>query len=239
MEGIRASYGTPVISGQRILGLIPARGGSVGIPRKNIRPLGGKPLLAWTVDAATQSRYLDRVAVSTDDEEIAAVARRCGAEVPFLRPAALAANAAQGIDVVRHALALLRDVDAIVLLQPTSPFRVAADIDGALDTWRAHNAPVVSVTESPLSPYLMFNITGDRLAPILEWPAGETNRQHLPVTYALNGAVYVASRTMLADDAGFLTPATRPYLMPAKRSVDLDTEHDWQYAEFLLRERRP
>ena len=228
-----------MIDGQRILGLIPARGGSVGIPRKNIRSLGGKPLLAWAVEAAAMSRFIDRIVVSTDDDEIAAVARACGAEVPFLRPAALATDAAQGIDVVRHALAEMPEMDVVVLLQPTSPFRTVDDIDGALDAWRGHDAPVVSVTESPVSPFLMHAIHDGRLAPVLERPAGETNRQRLPTTYVLNGAVYVASRTMLGSDAGFLTPATRPYRMPAERSVDLDDEQDWQYAEFLLRDRRP
>jgi CMP-N-acetylneuraminic acid synthetase len=226
-----------MISGKRLLGLIPARGGSVGIPRKNIRLLGGKPLVAWSIEAARLTRYLDRVVVSTDDPEIAACARQYGAETPFARPAELATNTAQGVDVVLHALDEIPDADAVVLLQPTSPFRSVDDIDRAIELWDAGGATVVAVTEAAQSPYLMYRLAEGVLVPILKERSDDTNRQRLPTTYVLNGAVYVADRAALLADRAFMTPATRPYVMPAERSVDLDDEADWKYAEFLLRGR--
>jgi N-acylneuraminate cytidylyltransferase len=226
-----------MIGGKRLLGLVPARGGSTGIPRKNIRLLGGKPLVAWSIDAARRSRYLDRVVVSTDDEEIAACARNCGAETPFIRPTGLATDAAQGVDVVLHALDQLLDMDAVVLLQPTSPFRSVDDIDRAVEQWNMNGTTVVSVTESPVSPYLAYRIADGGLVPVLKEHAGEGNRQQLPKTYTLNGAVYVAGRSALIADRAFITTTTRAYIMPAERSVDIDRESDWQYAEFLLRDR--
>lgn len=226
-----------MIGGKRLLGLIPARGGSVGIPRKNIRRLGDKPLIAWSIDVARRSQHLDRVVVSTDDGEIAACARTHGAEVPFMRPPALATATAQGIDVVLHALEQLLDVDAVALLQPTSPFRSVDDIDQAIEDWDSSGRTVVSVTESPKSPYLSFRIEQSALVPLLRHPTSGTNRQQLPVTYVLNGAVYVAGRSTLLAERSFMTAATRAYLMPTERSLDLDSESDWKYAEFLLRSR--
>lgn len=226
-----------MISGKRLLGLIPARGGSLGIPRKNIRLLGGKPLVAWSIEAARLSRYLDRVVVSTDDPEIAACARQYGGETPFARPAELATDTAQGVDVVLHALDEMPDADAVVLLQPTSPLRSVDDIDRAIELWDAGGAIVVAVTEAAQSPYLMYRLAEGGLVPVLKERSDDTNRQRVPTTYVLNGAVYVADRAALLAERAFMTPATRPYVMPAERSVDLDDEADWQYAEFLLRGR--
>jgi CMP-N,N'-diacetyllegionaminic acid synthase len=226
-----------VISGKRLVGLVPARGGSVGMPRKNVRLLGDKPLIAWTIEAARGSRHLDRVVVSTDDDEIAACARAYGAETPFMRPAELATDSAQGIDVVLHALEQIRDADAIVLLQPTSPFRSTEDIDQAVENADSTGQPVVSVTESPKSPYLSYEIAKGILVPVLQQRTGATNRQQFPATYTLNGAVYVATRSALLTHRSFMTATTRAYVMPAERSIDLDAESDWKYAEFLLRNR--
>lgn len=122
-----------MVHGKRVLAVIPARGGSKRVPRKNIRPVAGKPLLAWTIDAAKASKYIDRCIVSTDDEEVADIARQCGAEVPFMRPAELAQDESSSIEMLRHAARKLPDHDIIVLLQPTSPERTAADIDAALE----------------------------------------------------------------------------------------------------------
>ena len=169
-----------MIGGKRLLGLVPARGGSVGIPHKNIRLLGGKPLIAWSIEVARQSRYLDRVVVSTDDDEIAECARIYGAETPFIRPADLATDSARAVDVVLHALDQIRDADAVVLLQPTSPFRSVGDIDHAVESWDRHGVTVVGVTESPKSPYLMYQIAGGELVAVLKQATADTNRQHLP-----------------------------------------------------------
>ena len=130
-----------MIEGLSVLGLIPARGGSKGVPRKNIRLVAGRPLLAWTIDAARASRYLDRLVLSTDDCEIGAVAIAAGCEVPFLRPPELARDDTPGIDPVLHALGQLPPFDIVVLLQPTSPLRLASDIDGCIERMLAARAP--------------------------------------------------------------------------------------------------
>lgn len=226
-----------MIEGHKILGLIPARGGSKGIPRKNIRPLGGKPLIAWTIEEAQKSQYIDRLVVSTDDHEIADTARRWGADVPFMRPAELASDTARGIDVVLHALLKLPDFDAVVLLQPTSPFRIVEDIDGAIELWTQTGDSVVGVTEVSKSPYWMYCLREDgRLQQLLPDRPSVATRQQLPKAYTLNGAVYVSSLTMLRGRGSFVHSDTAGYLMPVMRSIDLDSEFDWKFVEFLLRE---
>lgn len=216
-----------------ILGLIPARGGSKGIPRKNIRPIAGKPLIAWTIEVALAANTIDRVVVTTDDPEIAAVATAYGADVPFLRPAELACDETPGIDPVLHALDLLPGFNAVVLLQPTSPLRTAGDIDAAMALADAGTgANVVSVTEAKHAAWTFpMNTAG-----ILE--IGEidraTRRQDLPVRFSLNGAIYVAPVACLREHRGFLVPGTLGYAMPAERSVDIDAPIDWRLAELLL-----
>ena len=228
-----------MIDGYKVLGLIPARGGSKGIPRKNIKLLGGKPLIAWTIEEAKKSKYIDRLVVSTDDEEIASVARKFGADVPFMRPDELATDSARGIDVVLHALGQLPEFDVVVLLQPTSPFRIVDDIDGAIERWREGQQPVVGVTKVSKSPYWMYLLDEQgKLQALLPQPAGAENRQELPPTFALNGGVYVASRQQLEEQQSFLTPMTRGYEMPQERSIDLDTKEDWEYAEWKLEKAR-
>jgi CMP-N,N'-diacetyllegionaminic acid synthase len=226
-----------VIGGKRLLGLVPARGGSIGIPRKNIRLLGDKPLIAWSIETARRSQYLDRIVVSTDDREIAAEALKFSADVPYIRPAELATSSAQAIDVILHALERIPDVDAVALLQPTSPFRSVEDIDRAIEKWSVEGVSVVSVVESSDSPYLMYQIKSNLMVPIIDHYQADTNRQLLPVTYLLNGAVYVASRSALIANRSFITTNTSVYIMPEERSIDLDTEADWKYAEFLLQHR--
>ena len=225
-----------MIDGKRVLGLIPARGGSKGIPRKNVRSLGGKPLIAWTIEQGKESRYIDRLVVSTDDRQIADVAREWGADVPFLRPDDLATDDARGVDVVIHALQELPEFDVVVLLQPTSPFRVTGDIDAAIALWKDNeSSSVVGVTEVAKSPYWMYRIRDDgALTELLPKPASAANRQQLPKTYALNGAVYVTTAASLLELESFLSPSARPYVMPSDRSVDLDSQLDWLYAEWLI-----
>ena len=218
-----------------LLGIIPARGGSKGIPRKNIRPLAGRPLLQWTVDAAHASGRLDRLIVSTEDEEIAAVAEAGGAEVPFLRPPELAADDTPGFNPVLHALDHLPQHDWVLLLQPTSPLRSSEDIAGILDFCREHDSPsAVSVTEVAKPPHWMFyRDEHSRLAPILPGDR-PTRRQDLPPTYALNGALYLARADWLRETRAFVGPETLGYVMPAERSYDLDTEEDWRWVEWVV-----
>ena len=219
-----------MIDGRKVLALIPARGGSKGLPGKNILPVGGRPLLAWSIDAAHAARSIDRVVLSSDDEAIMAAGRACGCEVPFRRPTTLATDTATSIDVVMHALDALPGYDVIVLLQPTSPLRSAADIDAACARLVASSAPsCVSVSLVQQSPYWMYRL-GDRyrLSPIVEAPAGATRRQDLPEVYALNGAIYVADTVWLRDSRSFVGRDTVAYVMPAERSIDIDTATDFE-----------
>ena len=220
-----------------LLALIPARGGSKGIPRKNVLELCGKPLIAWTIEAAQKSNYIDRLIVSTEDEEIADISRSYGAEVPFIRPAELAMDDTPGIDPVLHALDLLPEFDQILLLQPTSPLRTAEDIDGIVDFCKQQNAPVaVSVCESSKHPNWMFTCSKDeRLLTFTNEPI-KLNRQELPKIYSVNGSLYYARTKWIEQSRGFYTPETLGYIMPNERSVDIDSPLDWKWAEFLLSE---
>jgi len=226
-----------MIQGKTVLAVIPARGGSKGIPRKNIREVGGKPLIAWTILEAKKSRYLDRVIVSSEDPEIIAMAQQWGGEVPFIRPRELARDDTPGIAPVIHALETLpENYDYVVLLQPTSPLRQARDIDDCLETCLDHEAPAcVSVTETDKSPYWMYHLdAAHRLIPWLPQERIMATRQELPRTFALNGAVYVARTSLLKQHHTFLTAETIGYVMPKERSVDVDTEFDLTIAECLL-----
>ena len=232
-----------------VLGLIPARGGSSGIPRKNITLLAGRPLLAYTCEAALASRRLTRVLVSTDDEEIAAVGRACGAEVPFLRPADLARADTPSLPVAQHAVQWLIeheawDPDVVVLLQPTSPLRRARHIDEALDCMAQGDADtVVSVVAVPhrFSPYALLRMRDGSLEDFWEAPVSfdRFRRQEIPPLYARNGPAIVATRTrVLFESQSFFGPRVLPYVMNDEDSVDIDARFDLGLAEWLLSERR-
>ncbi len=226
-----------------IVGLILARGGSKGIPKKNIVETAGKPLIAWTIEAACNSGVLDRVLVSTDDEQIAAVAREWGAEVPFLRPAELARDESPSVPAMIHAVDWLeshggRAVDYVMLLQPTSPLRIPKDIIGAVEIMKKENAEsVVSVCPARSHPYWTKRITEKGfLAEFADWPEKCHQRQSLPPAYALNGAIYLVSRDILYNRGVLTTENTRPYIMPIERSLDIDTPWDLRMADLILRE---
>lgn len=219
----------------KTLGLIPARGGSKGIPRKNIRPIAGKPLIAWTIEAALRSPALDAVVVSTDDPETAEAAISAGAEVPFMRPADLAQDHTPGIDPVLHALAELPEFDAVLLMQPTSPLRSTADIDDCLDlAWTRGASSVVSVSEPDTHPFWTYQLSGDQTLKRLIDAPPVMRRQQLPSVYALNGAIYYARAEWLMTNRTFVAAETLAFVMPRARSVDIDTLLDWQIAEMLL-----
>lgn len=225
-----------MIGTKKVLAIIPARGGSKGVPRKNIREVAGKPLIAWTILQARKSLYIDRLVVSTDDEEIADVARQWGSEVPFLRPAHLAKDDTPGIDPVLHALESLPGYDYVVLLQPTSPLRSHADIDGCIELCAGRAAcSCVSVTQPEKSPYWMFTIDDcGKMQWLFESDKLIARRQDLPPAYALNGAVYVAATESIVESRSFVTEGAVPYLMSNGNSVDIDTEADLLLAEILL-----
>ncbi|MGE5373179.1 MAG: cytidylyltransferase domain-containing protein [Solirubrobacterales bacterium] len=218
-----------MIEGRRVLGIIPARGGSKGVPRKNIRLVFGKPLIAWTILEAGKSKYLDRVILSSEDEEIIRIAKQYGCDVPFIRPAELARDDTPGIDPVLHALTELPEYDYAVLLQATSPLRRAEDIDRCIELSLERDAPVASVAESPVNPYWMYKLNQQgQLEPVMTDTGLITRRQNLPKVFTLNGAVYVAERGFLCQNRSFVTKATIGYEMPNQYSIDIDSEFDLQ-----------
>jgi len=220
----------------KVLAVIPARGGSKGIPRKNIKKLGGKPLIAWTIEAALKAPSINRVIVSTDDEEIAAVAEQFGAEVPFKRPIAIARDDTPGLDPVLHAIENSPDSDWVLLLQPTSPLRSVDDIEGIIKLCQEKGAlSAVSVTEVGKHPFWMYQRSSDmRLQPLIPNRGEIMRRQDLPSVYVLNGALYLARPDWLIENQGFIGPETLGYVMPVERSVDLDTPLDWLWVEYLI-----
>lgn len=228
---------------KKILALIPARGGSKGVPGKNIKQIAGKPLIVWTIEAALQSQWLDKVIVSTDSEEIASIARKAGAEVPFLRPEYLAHDAAKGIDVVLHAIrwfeAQNEQYDLLLLLQPTSPLRTVQDIENAIRLLFEKKAKaIVSVCENEHPPYWSNTLPPDHsMKNFIDFKAIK-NRQELPTFYRLNGAIYLSEIDYLKANNGFWGEQTYAYIMPKERSVDIDSLLDFKLAELLLKERQ-
>lgn len=220
----------------KIIGVIPARGGSKRLPGKNLLPVTGRPMIAWTVDAARASKYIDRLIVSTDDAGIADAARGLGVEVPFLRPAALSGDTATSEDVLIHALDSIGENFALaVLLQPTSPLCLAEDIDAAIETCVAAKAPTcvsVYVSSKPLA-WLMTRNTAGHLRRV--FGAG-ADRIPEPA-YMPNGAVFVVDVAAFRRDRTFYPAAAVPSVMPAERSIDVDTEADLAMADGLLRRR--
>ena len=229
-----------MINNKRIVGVILARGGSKGLPGKNIIDLGGKPLIAWTVAAAQKSRYLDRLILSSDNRAIIAAARKAGCEAPFVRPARLATDTASSYDVLFHALDSLDcSYDYVVLLQPTSPLRTAEDIDACIELCLKRKAPAaVSVCVVVKPPQWMYALTADgRLKPILQTKRPSARRQDLTPIYALNGAVYVAKTAWLRRHKTFFGSRTAAHIMPPERSIDIDTKLDLMFARALVAEK--
>jgi N-acylneuraminate cytidylyltransferase len=224
---------------ETILALIPARAKSKGIPSKNIRDLAGKPLVAWTIEAARASRHALRIVCSTDSEEIAQVARDYGAETPFLRPDSIATDATPTLDVAIHALDELGAYTSVLLLQPTCPLRTTEDIDAAIDLFvDKETDAVVSVVEAATHPYLTFKIgQGSRMEPYCDTKGLSLRRQDLPPAYVLNGAIYLNRTRSLRRDRTFFPTDCLPYVMKQECSVDIDRWEDWEAAERILRKR--
>lgn len=234
------------MNGPRIAAIVPARGGSKGVPRKNLREVAGKPLLAWTLETALEARHLfAAVVVSTDDPEIAEVARTYGAEAPFLRPAELAGDRAPTLPVLQHALGFLeeregRRYDWACLLQPTAPLRAVADLEAAIALAAAGGCDsVISVNRVEAHhPILMKKIEGERLLPYcLEEREGTRRQDYQPPAYMRNGAIYLTRRDVLMERGSIWGDIIRPLVMPAERSHSIDTEIDLRLADLLLRER--
>lgn len=226
----------------RILGLIPARGGSKGVPHKNIKALCGRPLLQYTADSALAATRLSQVVLSTEDEEIADVGRYCGLEVPFMRPPELAEDETPMLPVVQHALTWFekrgQPFDAVCLLQPTNPLRTAAVIDGCIELFIESGADA-AVTVLPVpaehNPHWVY-FRGEDGA--LRLSTGEampiSRRQELPEAFHREGSVYVSRRKVVMEENSLYGRRVVGYPLKAECSVNIDNLSDWQRAEKLL-----
>jgi N-acylneuraminate cytidylyltransferase/CMP-N,N'-diacetyllegionaminic acid synthase len=231
---------------KNVIGVILARGGSKGLPGKNTRELHGKPLIAYTIEAALKSGILDRVIVTTEDKEIAEVAKKHGAEVPFMRPAELAKDTAHTPPVIEHAAGWLEEnedysVDYVVTLQPTSPLRKPEHIKEAVEKIIETGAEcVVGVCETEYPPYWMMKLEGDRLMPFIATEGVDyfcLERQQLPKTYKPNGAIYVTRRDVLKEKGILISEDCRAILMDHESSLDVDTLLDFKTIELVMEEK--
>ena len=224
---------------ERILGLIPAKGASQRLPRKNLSELGGRTLLEWAVEATNQSNLCSKVIISTEDEEVARLARGLGLDVPFLRPTALALDPASVVDVALHTLEELDSVDetydTIIIVLPTCPFRSSADIQGAYDLFQAQQRPcVMSVSEFTHTPYAGFRCDqAARLTPLFPQYIGKKS-QEMPCAYRPNGAVHVLDVDRFRTERSYFFEPLVGYVMPQERSIDIDSELDLIIARSLL-----
>jgi CMP-N,N'-diacetyllegionaminic acid synthase len=224
-----------------VLGIIPARGGSKGVLKKNIASVGGAPLIAYTIKAASQSTMLSEFIVSTDSQTIAEIALKFGAAVPFMRPAELATDTALSVDVVKHGLLYMegRDqvqYDYVVMLQPTSPLRTGRDIDECVRKLIATNCDsVVSLVDvGATHPARMYWIKDDALVPVIDEGVAMRPRQDLPPVYIRNGAVYAVRRAVIFEYGNMIGKVCRAYIMPPERSINIDSAEDLLLTEYYL-----
>jgi len=224
----------------RILALVPARGGSKRVPNKNIRVLGGKPLINWSIEAAQGIPEIVDVVVSTDSPVIAEVARAAGALVPWLRPEELSTDTASSVVVCMHALDWYEkengQVNGLLLLQPTSPFRKTQTIQAAIQLFKKYaERPVVALSPAQSHPMWCYRVTGDAVHPFLDGAHQPIRSQDLPPAYVINGELYLATPSYLRANSSFLGSETVPLLIEDKReALDIDTDWDWLLAEKLL-----
>ncbi|MBF0423209.1 MAG: acylneuraminate cytidylyltransferase family protein [Magnetococcales bacterium] len=225
-----------MVNGFSVLAIIPARGGSKGVPLKNIRHFRGKPLLAWTIESARNCQEIDRLILSSDHPEIMDVARHYGCEVPFVRPGAMATDQATSVEVALHALRTLPvRYDYFLWLQPTSPFRRVEDMRTALTLLiEGRNTSCVSVCRSHKPPEWMYRLHADHtMRPILAAAEAATNRQQIPPAYVINGAVYGCAVPWFMEVRKFVDDATKAFIMDERYSIDIDTELDFKLGELL------
>lgn len=230
-----------MIDGKSVLAIIPARGGSKGIPRKNIKDLCGKPLIAWTIEAL-KSKYIDRTIVSTEDEEIAEISKKYGAEIPFLRPKELAEDNTPTVDVVVDLINWLEryegyKYDYVCVLQCTSPFRKYLDIDKCLEKIETVQMDgIVSICEVATNPYWTNIFEGYRLKYFIEEGRSLTRRQQLPKVYRYNGAIYIVRKEALIKQKTLEPENMTGYIMSKENSIDIDDMIDFKLAEILIKE---
>ena len=227
----------------RILGVVPAKAGSTRLPRKNLRALGGKPLLGWAADAARETRRFDRLIVSTEDDEMAKAARRHGLETPFMRPPELAVDPVEADGVGLHALEALaaqgERFDVLAIMLPTCPFRTAQDIVDALDLFLARDEPnLMSLAPFDHTPFAAVRVERNgTAAPFFPDMFGHSAREH-PSAYRPNGAVHVLDAAWFEKSRSYLKGPMVGYVMPRVRSIDIDTEEDLRLADRMLAERQ-
>lgn len=236
-----------MIEGKKVLAVVPARRGSKGLPLKNIRPLGGKPLLAWPIEAACKSCYVDRVIISTDDPEFAAIAKRAGADVPFLRPAPLASDASPSIDFLLHALDTLAAADEhydyLVLLEPTSPLTESSDVDAAMQTLvsRQTEADAIVGVSAMTTEHPAFAVridSGGLIQPHAAPSFGQLpRRQDIEPLYSLDGSLYISNVSALQRERSFCHRRTLPYVTPRWKSFEVDDLIDFICIEAILAQR--
>ncbi len=228
---------------KEILAIIPARGGSKGVPRKNVRELNGKPLIGYTIESAKKSNKVSRVVVTTEDTEIATVSREYKAEVPYLRPDELSQDNSPTMECVLHMLDYLEKTegyvsDYVLLLQCTSPLRNHSHINEAIDKLlNSDYDSIVSVCEAEVNPYWANIFEGDKLKYFIEEGRKITRRQELPNVYRMNGAIYLIKTEVLKKQKTFEPEEVMGYIMDSYSSVDIDTEMDFKIAEAIIKER--
>jgi CMP-N,N'-diacetyllegionaminic acid synthase len=224
--------------------VIPARGGSKGLPGKNIKNFCGKPLIAYTIEQAIQSEYVDRIIVSTEAEEIAQISLEYGAEVPFMRPMDLAGDSIATVDVLLHAINWLEEADRyefdiLLLLHTTTPLRSVEDIDKSIDLLVEEKADnVFSVAEAHRNPYFnMVEINNSGYAGLVK-QGNFTTRQEAPMIYDMNASIYVWWKELLKEKKKIFLDKTKIYVMPKERSIDIDDNIDFKIAEIIMTERK-
>lgn len=224
----------------KILAIIPARGGSKGLPGKNIKTLGNKPLIAWTIEASLKSIYISKTIVSSDDEEIICISKQWGADVPFVRPDYLATDDASTYEVILHSIRWFEErgefFDYVILLQPTSPLRSFHDIDNAFNYMKNKNAKcVVSLCEVDHHPFWSNKLPENfNMEDFFDKEIINLGRQKLPKFYRVNGAIYLSDITYYLNNRGFWGKDTFALIMDRDRSVDIDDEIDFKLAELLI-----
>jgi len=227
---------------KKIIAIIPARGGSKGVPRKNIKILAGKPLIAYSIELAKQVKYLDKIVVSTEDKEIAEISKKYGAEVT-IRPKKLAGGKILIIDVLRHIIKKLtsqgENFEYIVLLEPTSPLRNVGDVNKVIKKAIKNNCDSVStIILVEHNPYKMFKLNGDKIKPAFGSKYLFVGRQSLPKIYRLNGAVYIFKTKVLLRSDNFFGKDARAIIMPEERSADINNELDFIIAESIIKKNK-
>jgi CMP-N,N'-diacetyllegionaminic acid synthase len=226
---------------KKLLGIITARGGSKGLPNKNIKILNGRPLIAHTIEAALKTKLFDQLIVSTDSRKIARIAKRYGAQAPFLRPKSLARDTSKSMDVVIHVMNWLEarhiKYDYVMLLQPTSPLRSAEDIVKAWRMLDQHKmTSVISVMPSPYPPTMLFTLVQKNFVnPVSFRLLHNKQRQGFSQFYKINGAIYLASWEQLMKKKSWYSPRTKAYIMPREKSLDIDDELDFFLASCVAR----